>query len=109
MSLSTGWSWFVDAVGYAFLLAVASSHWWIPGLKAVASKWLDARFAEKLKEADRVFQKQLKDMELKHDVMARHLQSTIDREFHRATQLHNREFEALSLGWELADEAYWRA
>jgi hypothetical protein len=98
MMAATVWAWVVDGAGYLFLLAVASSPWWIAGLKSVASKWLDKRFAEKLMQ-----------VEQQHDVMIRHLQSTIDREFDRAVRLHTEEFKALSKGWIVLHDAYWRA
>lgn len=107
--LATAWAWIVDVSGYIGLLAIATAHWWLPAVKSVANKWLDNRFAQKLKEADQVLQKQLKDTEQKHDVLVRHLQSSIDREFDRATRLHTKEFEALSKGWKILHEAYWRA
>lgn len=108
MTVAETWSWVVSASGYIGLLIVVTAQWWVPALKSFASKWLDNRFAQKLQEANQAFQRQLRETEQKHDVLVRHLQSSIDREFDRATRLHTEEFKALSRGWNVVHEAYWR-
>lgn len=109
MSFVGAWSWLIDLLGYALLLLAATSAWWIPALKHVAAKWLDQRFAEKLQKADQQFQQQVKESEQRHDTLVRHLQSSIDREFDRATRLHTKEFEALTKCWRSIHKAYWLA
>lgn len=80
----------------ALVLLVGGAIW--NAIAHYCSKWLDNRFGERLKR-----------LEQQHDVMVRHLQSTIDREFDRAVRLHTKEFRALSKGWAVLHEAYWRA
>lgn len=83
--------------GTAGLIIIVAIATW-KAFQALSGKWLDNRFAEKLKK-----------VEQQHDVMARHLQSSIDREFDRATKLHASEFDALTDGWAILHETYWRA
>lgn len=78
------------------LILIVGAAWKV--FQALSGKWLDSRFAEKLKR-----------IEQQHDVMIRHLQSSIDREFERAVKLHGKEFDVLSEGWSILHEAYWRA
>jgi hypothetical protein len=92
--------------GYAVVIGAVGTAIY-KGIQHFGSKWLDNRFEEKLKATDRSFSAQLKDTEQKHDVMVRHLQSSINREYERATQLHTKEFKALSKGWKVLHEAYW--
>jgi hypothetical protein len=82
--------------GYgALILLIVGGAW--KAFQHLSGKWLDNRFAEKLKAVER-----------KHDVMVRHLQSSIDRELDRARKLQDREFEALSKAWEVLHETFWR-
>ena len=95
--MSTVWQWILSSLlTTTVLLAVLGGGWEF--LKARVSKWLDNRFDEKLKR-----------LEQQHDVMTRHLQSSIDREFDRAKRLLAKEFDVLSELWTLMHEAYWRA
>jgi hypothetical protein len=89
----------------AFVLGVLCAAY--AGLRHVAGKWLDSRFAQKLKAAEQAFEAQMKRIEREHDVLVRQLQSTIDRELERASKVHSREFEVLSEGWVMLYHAYW--
>lgn len=80
----------------ALLILIVGAAW--KAFQTLCDKWMDSRFAEKLKK-----------IEQQHDVMIRHLQSSIDREFERAVKLHGKEFDVLSEGWSILHEAYWRA
>lgn len=64
-------------------------------LRFFGSKWLDAKFAERLQ-----------NLKAQQDETIRHVQSTIDREIHRAKKLYDSEFTALSECWRLLREAY---
>lgn len=103
------WQWVVDLSGYLFIGVVATAWWWWPKIEKAIDKWLEQRFKVKLQDAEHQFQQQLNDTKQKHDVMVRHLQSSIDREFDRASRLHTEEFKALAKGWRMLHEAYWRA
>lgn len=95
--MSSIWQWILSSVlTTAVLLAVLGGGWEF--VKSRITKWLDNRFEEKLKR-----------LEQQHDVMTRHLQSSIDREFDRAKRLLAKEFDVLSELWTLMHEAYWRA
>lgn len=83
--------------GAAGLVAIVAAALW-QVFKALCAKWLDNKFAERLKKAEQ-----------QHDVIVRHLQSTIDRELDRAIKLHGKEFDSLAEGWAILHEAYWRA
>lgn len=63
--------------------------------KVLGTKWVDARFEE-----------QLQALKAKQDETIRHVQSTIDREIHRAKKLYDSEFTSLSECWRLLREAY---
>jgi hypothetical protein len=63
--------------------------------KFFASKWLEARFAERLQ-----------NLKAEQDQTIRFVQSTIDREIHRAKKLYDSEFTALSECWALLRKAY---
>jgi hypothetical protein len=81
--------------GYAFLaISIVGATW--AAFKSLSGKWLDSRFAERLKKIDQ-----------DHDVMVRRLQSSIDREFQRALKLHTAEFDTLSECWSSLHTAYW--
>lgn len=82
--------------GYGALVVIIFGGAW-KTFQHLSGKWLDNRFSEKLKA-----------VELKHDVMIRHLQSSIDRELDRARKLQDREFEALAKAWEILHETFWR-
>jgi hypothetical protein len=82
--------------GYGALVLLSVGGAW-KAFQHFSGKWLDNRFAEKLKA-----------VEQKHDVMVRHLQSSIDRELDRARKLQDREFEALSKAWGILHETFWR-
>lgn len=82
--------------GYAALVIIVFTAAW-QAFKHLTSKWLENRFAEKLKK-----------LEQRHDVMLRHLQSVIDRELDRARKLHAEEFDTLAEGWATLHDAYWR-
>jgi hypothetical protein len=95
--MSAVWQWILTSVlTTGVLLAVLAGGWEF--IKSRITKWLDNRFEEKLKR-----------LEQQHDVMTRHLQSSIDREFDRAKRLLAKEFDVLSELWTLMHEAYWRA
>ena len=87
-----------QGLGVFALLVWASHSLWLPHLKELLSDWIDRRFKKKLQEADHAFQEKV-----------RHVQSQIDRELDRARKLQDREFEALTEGWAIVHEAYWRA
>jgi len=61
----------------------------------LGSKWLESKFAERLA-----------NLKFEQDQAIRHVQSTIDREIHRAKALYDSEFTALSECWRLLREAY---
>ena len=63
--------------------------------KAFGTKWLEAQFAERLQ-----------NLKVEHDKQLKHVQSTIDREIHRARALYDREFETLSEAWRLFCTSY---
>lgn len=63
--------------------------------KFLAAKWLDTRFAERLQ-----------NLKARQDETIRHVQSSIDREIHRAKKLYDNEFTALTDCWRLLREAY---
>ncbi len=60
-----------------------------------ASKWLETKFAERLQ-----------NLRAEQDKTIRYVQSTIDREIHRAKKLYDSEFTALSECWALLRNAY---
>jgi hypothetical protein len=95
------WQWlqsFGGLVGAAVIAVALAYPFWIPHLKELVAKWIDRRFEKQLQNADHVFQEKV-----------RHVQSAIDRELDRARKLQDREFAALSKGWEILHEAFWRA
>lgn len=59
------------------------------------SKWLESKFAERLQ-----------NLKAEQDQAIRHVQSTIDREIHRARKLYDSEFTALSTCWPLLREVF---
>ncbi len=61
----------------------------------LGTKWLDAKFNERLQT-----------LKAAEDRSVRHIQSTIDREIHRAKKLYDNEFTALSECWKLLRVAY---
>ena len=63
--------------------------------KFFGSKWLEAKFAERLQK-----------LKTEQDRAIRYVQSTIDREIHRAKKLYDSEFTSLSECWRLLREAY---
>lgn len=63
--------------------------------KVFATKWLDSKFAERLQH-----------LKWEQDQAVRHVQSTIDREIHRAKKLYDSEFIALSESWRLLRRAF---
>lgn len=64
-------------------------------LRLFGSKWLDAKFAERLQ-----------NLKAQQDETIRYVQSTIDREVHRAKKLYDSEFTALSECWRLLREGF---
>lgn len=91
------WHWAQGLVTFA-IAAWALHAAWLPPLKDFIANRLDQRFKKQLQEADHAFQEKV-----------RHVQSQIDRELDRARKLQDREFEALTEGWAIVHEAYWRA
>ncbi|WP_286609659.1 hypothetical protein [Variovorax jilinensis] len=79
----------------AVIILALTAIWQV--FKHLSSKWLDGKFDEKLKR-----------LEQRHERALRHLQSSIDRELDRARKLNAQEFDALSEGWAVLHEAYWR-
>jgi hypothetical protein len=83
-----------------FVVAVLAAG---SGLTAIAygffrffgAKWLESKFAERLQ-----------NLRAEQDQTIRYVQSTIDREIHRAKKLYDSEFTALSECWALLREAY---
>ena len=63
--------------------------------KAFGAKWLEARFAERLQ-----------NLKSEQDQTIRYVQSTIDREIHRAKKLYDNEFTSLSDAWRKLRAAY---
>lgn len=63
--------------------------------KWLGSKWLENKFAERLQ-----------NLKSEQDQAIRMVQSTIDREVHRAKKLYDNEFTALSDSWRLLRAAY---
>lgn len=63
--------------------------------KWLGGKWLENKFAERLQ-----------NLKAEQDRTIRHVQSTIDREIHRAKKLYDNEFIALSESWKLLRAAY---
>jgi hypothetical protein len=63
--------------------------------KWFGGKWLENKFAERLQS-----------LKTEQDKATRHVQSTIDREIHRAKKLYDNEFTALSESWRLLRAAY---
>lgn len=61
----------------------------------LGSRWLEAKFAERLQ-----------NLKSEQDQAIRYVQSTIDREIHRAKKLYDSEFTALSECWRLLREVY---
>lgn len=82
--------------GYVALVVLVLTAAW-QAFKHLASKWLENRFAEKLKK-----------LEQHHDMALRHLQSSIDRELDRARKLNALEFDTLDEGWAILHDVYWR-
>jgi hypothetical protein len=90
----------IFAVISQYLVAVITAG---GGLAAVAyalfrffgSSWLESKFAERLQ-----------NLKSEQDQAIRYVQSTIDREIHRAKKLYDSEFTALSECWKLLREAY---
>lgn len=80
----------------AFVFAgtgIGAISFWI--FKLLGTKWVDARFAERLQT-----------LRSQQDEAIRHVQSAIDREVHRAKKLYDSEFTALSECWRLLRDAY---
>ncbi|MFL6635833.1 MAG: hypothetical protein ACJ8HJ_26335 [Massilia sp.] len=63
--------------------------------KWLGGKWLENKFAERLQ-----------NLKSEQDQAIRMVQSTIDREVHRAKKLYDNEFTALSESWRLLRAAY---
>jgi hypothetical protein len=63
--------------------------------KWLGGKWLENKFAERLQ-----------NLKSEQDQAIRMVQSTIDREVHRAKKLYDNEFTALSESWRLLRSAY---
>lgn len=63
--------------------------------KFFGSKWLEAKFAERLQ-----------NLKAEQDQAIRLVQSTIDREMHRAKKLYDSEFASLTETWRLLRVAY---
>lgn len=63
--------------------------------KVLGTKWLDNKFSERLQH-----------LKWEQDQAIRHVQSTIDREIHRAKKLYDNEFNALSECWRLLRRAF---
>ncbi|WP_199154138.1 hypothetical protein [Chromobacterium sp. ASV23] len=63
--------------------------------KWLGGKWLEGKFAERLQ-----------NLKSEQDHAIRIVQSTIDREIHRAKKLYDNEFTALSESWHLLRAAY---
>lgn len=63
--------------------------------KWLGGKWLENKFAERLQ-----------NLKSEQDQAIRHVQSTIDREIHRAKKLYDNEFTALSESWRMLRAAY---
>ncbi|QND85016.1 Uncharacterized protein ChrSV_2790 [Chromobacterium vaccinii] len=63
--------------------------------KWLGGKWLEGKFAERLQ-----------NLKSEQDHAIRIVQSTIDREIHRAKKLYDNEFTALSESWRLLRTAY---
>jgi hypothetical protein len=63
--------------------------------KWLGGKWLETKFAERLVS-----------LKYEQDQAIRHVQSSIDREVHRAKKLYDREFDALSDAWGKLQKAY---
>lgn len=59
------------------------------------SRWLEAKFGERLQ-----------NLKAEQDRTLRYVQSTIDREIHRAKKLYDSEFTALSESWRLLRDAF---
>ena len=100
MDWNAVWHWLQSLgglVGAAVIAAAVAYPFWLPHLKEFLAGWMDRRFKKQLQEADHAFQEKV-----------RHVQSAIDRELDRARKLQDREFVALSRGWEILHEAFWR-
>lgn len=63
--------------------------------RVLGDKWLEAKFGERLQ-----------NLKAAQDRALRHVQSTIDREVHRAKKLYDSEFTTLSECWRLLRESY---
>ena len=63
--------------------------------KWFGGRWLETKFAERLAS-----------LKYQQDQAIRHVQSSIDREVHRAKKLYDREFDALSDAWGRLQKAY---
>lgn len=63
--------------------------------RVLGDKWLEAKFGERLQ-----------NLKAAQDRALRHVQSTIDREVHRAKKLYDSEFTALSECWRLLRDSY---
>lgn len=74
----------IGVVGAAFAL-----------FKWLGGKWLESKFAERMQ-----------NLKSEQDRAIRLVQSTIDREIHRAKKLYDNEFTALSDAWRMLSEAY---
>ena len=61
----------------------------------LGGKWLEAKFGERLQ-----------NLKAEQDRALRHVQSTIDREIHRAEKLYDSEFTALSECWRLLRDSF---
>ncbi len=100
MDWSKVWDWlqtFGGIVGAAVVVAAPTYRLWLPHLNQFIAGWMDRRFQKQMQDADHAFQEKV-----------RHIQSAIDRELDRARKLQDREFEALSKGWEILHETFWR-
>ena len=83
--------------GTAGLVVILIGATW--GLfKVFGEKWMTNKFDAKLKDIDHA-----------NNVLTRHLQSQLDREFDRAKRLLSKEFDVLADGWAILHEAFWRA
>lgn len=75
------------------VVAVASATFGL--FKWLGGKWLENKFAERLQ-----------NLKSEQDHAIRIVQSTIDREIHRAKKLYDNEFTALSDSWRILRAAY---
>jgi hypothetical protein len=98
MNYNQFFSLFLQYAGFIGITTISVAVGAFALFKWLGGKWLENKFAERLQ-----------NLKSEQDQAIRMVQSTIDREVHRAKKLYDNEFTALSESWRLLRAAYDRS